>query len=1141
MSTICAGERHLRRVGQLARLVAIAACAIAINHAGYGLAAEPTGDNVARDVEQSFRRPPAAARPWVFWYWVDAAASPEGITADLEAMKSAGFGGAYLMPIKGPTTPPRIAPPPVQLSAEYWNLVRHAAREADRLGLQLAMHVCDGFATAGGPWITPEQSMQQVVWSTTRIEASPGERVEAVLPQPETNEGFYRDIAVLAFPTPAGAGISSRTATPRVTTSEAGFDGAFLAAGVATPPAEGSRFRCDRPGWFEYEFDEPFTARSLTVWPEGTNYSALRLKVEASDDGTSYRTVKQLEPPRHGWQNTEAPFTYALPATTARRFRFVFDPAGSEPGAEDLDFAKWKPVLKIRGLALSSEARIEQFEGKSGAAWRVAAPTSAVAAAAEANVPRDQIVDLTSFMDADGKLAWDAPPGPWTIMRWGHTSTGKRNETAGGGQGLECDKLSAAAARRQYDRWFGETRRHIGPELAGRVLTGFHVDSWECGAQNWTAEFAAEFRARRGYDPRPWLPALAGVPVDGAAASERFLHDLRTTIAELMVEKFYGTLAELAHADGCWFSAECTAPTFPADGMAHFAKVDVPMGEFWLRSPTHDKPNDMLDAISAARVYGKPIVQAEAFTELRLAWDEHPGLLKAVGDRQFALGANRLVAHVWVENPWLDRTPGMTLSGIGVYFNRDQTWMPMARAWTDYLARCQALLQFGRPVVDVAVFTGEEIPRRSVHPERLVDALPGVIGESAVARERKRLANDGQPQEESPPGVSHSAISTLAAWADPLRGFAYDSINPDALVRLATVRDGRLELPGGPSYRVLVLPGKTKMDPTGNRVSKAVAAKVREAAAGGVAIIAPAAPDGLRGERVWAYPANEHTFHDFGLAPDFAAADRDNAPVDDVAWTHRAADGVDVYFLSNQANSERSMLISLRTAGRAPELWDPVTGDMREAADWKRRDDRTAFPVTLPPHGSAFVVFRKPTNESAARRGAAPTDAPRTPLNGPWRIDFASAAKPRVDGTPTAVDWERLFDWSTRDDDAVRYFAGIATYDTTFAWDGAEDGRRVWLDLGRVANLAEVTLNGRPCGVAWTPPYRVDVTAALKPGDNNLQIAVANCWHNRLVGDERLPPDQRRTWSTAPFPRRDAKLLEGGMLGPVELVTEGVE
>jgi hypothetical protein len=1068
-------------------------------------------DALARD----FRHPPEAAKPWVLWYWMQASISREGITADLEAMKAAGVGGAYLAFIQDMPNPEWPIQPVRQLTEEWWGMVMHAIHEADRLGLKISMHACDGFATSGGPWITPELSMQRVVWSETRIAG--GRPFSGALPQPPTKENYYRDIVVLAFPSPTGSGISTRTVTPRVTTST-GEDASFLPTG-----REKSRYRTEHPGWIEYAFDTPFTARSLTVQPDGTNFQAMRLRIEASDDGEKFRPVLQLEPPRHGWQNALQPLTYALPPTTARFFRFVFDPAGSEPGAEDVDFAKWKPILKVRQLALSSEARIDQFEGKSGAIWRIGKRTTASQVPDELAVSPDKMVDLTDKLDASGTLTWDAPAGDWTILRIGHTSTGQQNETAGAGKGLEADKFNPAAARVQFDHWFGEALRRAGPALAGKALAGFYMDSWECGSQNWSPVFLAEFRRRRGYDPRPWMPAMAGIPVKSAEASEHFLHDVRATIAELIVDNFFETYAGLARAHGCTFTAENVAPVMVSDSLRHFETVDFPTGEFWLRSPTHDKPNDMRDAISGAHIYGKRIVQAEAFTELKLMWDEQPAMLKTLGDRNYALGVNRFVYHVFMHNPWLDRKPGMTLGGVGTFFQRDQTWWRSAGAWIGYAQRVQAVLQQGTPVVDVAVFTGEELPSRAVLPERLVSILPGLIGEAAVKREAARLANVGQPMRSMPEGVSNSANTTDPAdWVDPLRGYAYDSINRDAVLRLATVRDGRVVLPGGASYGVLVLPGANPMNPGGVPLSEDVVKRVAELKKLGAKIIDA--------------PWNEETLESLGMARDFVAREN-GAAAERVAWTHRRTEMADVYFVSNQQETARALTLALRAVGGAVEIWNPVTGEMNRG-DFQRTDDgRIEVSVALAAAESAFVVVRREAHDEV-NLPERPMPRVAQPLEGGWTLVFEKRP-----GAPTRVfGEEKLFDWSRHEDPAVRRFSGTATYKRVFVIDRpARDQRRVWLDLGEVADIADVAVNGVRCGTAWTPPLRVEITDALKDGENELRISVSNTWANRLIGDAVLPERERVTWTTSKLNMKGKPLLKAGLLGPVRLMTEAVE
>ncbi|OON67524.1 glycosyl hydrolase [Hymenobacter sp. CRA2] len=1128
----------------------------------------------AAELPAAFLNPPEAAKPWVFWYWMNAAVTPEGLTADLEAMRQAGIGGAYLMPIRGAGDKPLVTPPAEQLSPRWWQMVRHAMTEADRLGLKLAMHVSDGFALAGGPWITPELAMQKVVFSETRLTG--GRRQAIQLPQPAAVKGYYRDIAVYAYPTPAGGGVSTYTTKPTVTSSAAESKPELL-----TTAGNKQGFKLTEPGWIQYAFDKPFTARSLRIRSSGYNYQANRLIVEASQDGKTFRPVTRLTPPRSGWQDSSA-VTHALPTTTARFFRFRYDPAGSEPGGEDLDAAKWKPSLKVSEIRLSAEARINQFEGKNGEVWRVSPRSTARELPDSLCVPLGKILNLTDKLGADGRLSWTAPAGRWTILRVGHTATGYTNYTGGGGLGLECDKFNPEAVKLQFDSWFGEALRQGGPELAGRVLRTLHVDSWECGSQNWSQNFAAEFRQRRGYDLLPYLPVLAGVPLQSAEVSERVLFDVRQTIAELVADKFYVTLAAEAKAKGVSFSAEAIAPTMVSDGLLHYQHVDAPMGEFWLRSPTHDKPNDMLDAISGAHIYGKNVVQAESFTELKMAWDEHPAMLKSVQDRNYALGVNRLVYHVFAHNPWLDKKPGMTLNGVGLYFQRDQTWWRPGRAWVDYARRCQALLQLGRPVVDVAVFNGEETPRRAVLPERLTTTLPGIVGPQKVESERKRLANAGVPMREMPEKVLATAGSfTAAMLVDPLRGYAYDSFNPDALLRLARVRNGRIELPGGASYGLLVVPGATTLWPDSTSMTPAVAQKLRELVQAGATVLldrqpsrspelrnfpqadqqvqqltaslktattdaqasavsgSASPPEGeanRQNGRLLRGPYTAESFEPLGLTRDVTASYPGGQRARGIAWTHRTAEQFDIYFVSNQLDSLQTIDLSLRVAGRQPELWDAVTGETRPALDWQQEHGRTRLPLRLEPSGSIFVVFRQPTSQLSAHNGQNwLMTTPAQTLNGPWQVQFDVKAG----GPAQPVAFAQLSDWSQHADASIRHYSGTADYTKAFRWKAKKKSdQRVYIELGQVNNLAEVELNGQSVGTAWTAPYRLDITDAVRKGDNQLRIRVTNTWANRLIGDAALPAEQRRTsLTTAPAPAATKPLLPAGLLGPVLIST----
>lgn len=1045
-------------------------------------------------LEESFRNPGPSAKPWVFWYWMHGAVSREGIRADLEAMHEAGIGGAYLMPIKDTSAAVPFPNPVRQLTPEWWRMVGYAMQESKRLGLQLAMHVSDGFALAGGPWISPEMSMQKIVWADTLIQGD----FNGVLPLPPVKENYYKDIAVYAYPfQPA------RKATPVVTTSKPGASPQFLA-----DPSSRESFRSDDPCWIQYAYDQPFTCRNITIHTNGNNYQSHRLIVEASDNGRNFRHVTRLEAPRHGWQDGDADVTHAIIPTTAKYFRFVYDKKGSEPGAEDLDAAKWKPVLKIGRIILSGEPRIHQYEGKSGAVWRIGKHTSASQVPDADCIPLQSLVNITQHLQPGGRLDWRPPAGTWKVLRIGHTSTGHKNETAGAGKGLECDKFNPAAVRMQFDNWFGKAYKEIDAGLVKEVLKILHVDSWECGSQNWSPVFEKEFRQRRGYDLLPYLPVMTGLPVESAERSEKVLHDVRQTVAELVKDVFYTTLKTLAHEKGCLLSAESVAPTMLSDGMLHYSEADIPMGEFWLNSPTHDKPNDMLDAISGAHIYGKRIIQAEGFTTLRMTWNEHPGMLKTLQDRNYALGVNKLVYHVFTHNPWIDRQPGMTLDGVGLYFQRDQTWWKAGKAWVTYAQRCQALLQTGEPVTDIAVFTGEELPRRALLPEKLVAALPGIVGAERVAAEAKRLANKGEPLRSKPDGVTHSAnMADPEDWCDPLRGYKYDSFNPDALFRLAAVKNGRIVLPGGANYKLLLVPAV--------ELSPGAEQKLQQLVNAGATLLLDTLRAKVRATgkgRVIHIPYTAGSFAQIGLERDLETSE------EDIAWTHRRSADTDIYFISNQREEERNITLSLRVKDKTPQCWDPVTGKIHPAK-WTTKNGRTILSIKLPANGSVFIVCGAFKEQ--------PADPPVTstrPLNGAWTVQFGKT-----------LQFPALTDWARHADSAIRYFSGTAIYTKTFRWQGA---KRAWLDLGKVANIAVIKVNGIDCGTVWTPPFRVDISKALRPGRNTLEVEVTNTWMNRLIGDHRLPEHQRRTYTTAPWRLEGKQPAESGLLGPVEIESE---
>ena len=1018
-------------------------------------------------------------RPWTFWYWMYGAVSEAGIRADLQAMKDVGLGGCYLMPIRGAVERPEYEGNADALSDNFWKMVDLALVQADSLGLGMGIHVCDGFALAGGPWIKPEESMQKIVFCDTIMD---GGFHHFRMPKPQHDENYYEDIAVYAIPVKHDRpGIPKVSYSPEVTVNAKGV------------------YCADTPCWIQYEFDRSTLVQNIEIEPSGTNFQCQRLTVKASDDGVIFYAVKQLTPPRQGWQNTGFNTTFSIPPTRAKYFRFEWTPEGTEPGAEDLDAAKWKPVLRLKNITFSSWPLIDNWEGKAGYVWRIAPDTPKEDLSVNdflrpSDLIRGEIVgDLVEI---------DLPNGLWRILRMGHASTGHTNATAGGAKGLECDKFSKEAVGKQVDNWFGLFMNRPNH----KAIQYLHVDSWECGSQNWSRNFAQEFERRRGYDIIPLLPIYAGVPMVGA---EETLRDIRKTINELINEVFFKTVAQKAKEYGVQLSSESVAPTMVSDGMEHYKYVDVPMGEYWLNSPTHDKPNDMLDAISGAHVYGKNIVQAEGFTEVRGVWDETPASIKALLDRNFALGMNRLFFHVNTHNPWMDKKPGMTLDGIGLFFQRDQIWFPEAKAFVDYITRCQTLLQKGKPVVDIAVYTGEEMPSRALTPDRLVPMLPGLFGDKRVTSEQKRLTNAGQPMEESPVGVRHSAgILDLKDWINPLHGYQYDSMNKDALLTQPF------------HYKVLVIP-------QGTIVSDEVKGKVAQLRGQGVMIIDQ--------------PYQQATFQELV---------RDVELPEGIAYAHRRDSSYHIYFLANQTDKVQQFAARFRDADTVAVVYHPAENTYRWSHDIK---NKRAVDIKLAPYESVFIIFGTRYNcvaltfvkESYGRSvlrdepihakdiKSASMEVSHLAMNDSplWVISFRESG--------VKLQGQQLFDWSQHQDDRIRYFSGHARYTTTWKLKAGEvPTGRAWLSLPEVKDIAHIWVNGKDCGIAWTAPYEVEITGALQKGKNLIEIEVVNTWHNALRGLDQGKAPYEGIWTNAKYRTKGDGLLPAGLLKQPEIKIE---
>jgi hypothetical protein len=750
-------------------------------------------------------------------------------------------------------------------------------------------------------------------------------------------------------------------------------------------------------------------------------------------------------------------------------------------------------------------------------------------------IPAAKVIDLTAKLAPDGTLTWDVPAGEWTILRTGCRLTGTvTQQTAPGGTGPEADPLDPAAMDCQFQH-VAEVLLNDAGDLAGKTLRSFQIDSWEINLLNGTRNILGEFEKYRGYDPRPYLAALSGRLVENAEVTDRFLYDYRKTIADCVADHYYGRLTALADRRGCLNQSEAGGPCYPQwmcmEGLKNLGRCDVPMGECWQDGWTWlENGQDVTgkQTASAAHLYGKRLAAAEAFTGFA-HWQESPATLKPTADRAFCEGFNWLFIFSTATQPE-GGLPGVEM-WAGTHFNRNLTWWNQARPFTDYLARCQFLLREGLFTGDVCYYQG-----------------------------------DGAPMYVEPKHVDPSLGP----------GYDYDVCNTEILLTRMAVQNGRIVLPDGMSYRLLVLPERKD-------VPVEVLRKIKELAAAGATVAGPR-PEKASGLKdyprcdravrelaaeVWGdCDGKTVTEHPFGkgrvawgkplreilradqIPPDFECQGKQ--PGTWLDFIHRRTEDAEIYFVANRNPREESATCTFRVEGKTPELWDPATGEMRGADAHTVAGGRTSVPLRFAPFGSIFVVFRKasladknftplPLGEGKGARANSPKRSPHpSPLPaeevtltiaGPWTVTF----DPRRGG-PESAQFERLVSWTQRPEEGIKFYSGTARYRKTF--DLPESARtgsgHVYLDLGVVRDVAEIKLNGRDLGVLWTAPWRVEISGAVRPAGNVLEIAVTNLWPNRLIGDAALPVEKRITRTNIPI-GKDQPLLESGLLGPVRL------
>ena len=1056
-------------------------------------------------ISEEFANPPASARPYVWWHWMNGNVSKEGIRRDLLWMDSIGIAGLHQFDAAWEAVNPVMDRPVVYMSDEWKDDFRYAMELADSLGMEVGIAACPGFSSTGGPWVEPEDAMKKLVWRT--VEVSGGGAVDIALPGCSGVVGVWQDF-------PRGKGYEDvpewygDVAVMAVRIQDSDMNAWELGAkasssggdvpdlGILNDGGYGewvTVLRDDALGcsWLQYEYPMPVTVRAFRLSIEAKREimrgkpAYYRSQLQCSDDGKVWKDICRIP------DSIVPCLTMDITPATARYFRVKF------MRRNDL-----RDGHKVREFSLFTTTKVDHAEAKAG----FEAPhdlAQFLTPEASAPVAAGDVVDLGAFVK-DGRIVWNAPEGRWRIYRFGASLTGKKNHpTIKDTEGLEVDKLDPEAWTRFFHNYLDLYREASGGLMGEHGIQYLLNDSYEAGQATWTPKMEAEFEARHGYALKAWLPALAGEIIGSTDESERFLHDWRETLGELFVEnhdRLNGILAEYG-IKGRYTESHENGHAYVGDGMDLKRGAAVPMSAFWFHNqgsgpvPSMSRA-DIKESASVAHIYGQNLVAAESFTVSglhNLAYTYCPSKLKPLADFAFSCGLNRIVIHDSAHQPNDDAVPGTGLLRYGQWFNRHETWAGMAKPWMDYLARSCYMLQQGQYVADVLVYYGED------------NSITGVYGHS---------------------------------WPDVAAGYSFDFVSPSALLDRVSARDGKMVTDTGMEYSVLYLGDNCKV------MSVKILRKLAELAEAGVDIcgLPPVRPASLEDDpqefdrlvdSIW-NSGREDLFvthpHEHLAKLDISEDFRSDGDADFVH--RRLQDGTDIYWVRNRSERDRNMTFSMRREGGNALVFDPVSGK-----SWRvnavHSDGRTDVTMPMWALDAYFIVLHSHEQEPVPAGQCDRVPVGKFDRNG-WSVKFEDGR-----GAPETAQFPQLVSWTESPDPGIRYYSGNATYTTTLHVTARElaRARDLILDLGDVKEIAQVHVNGKDMGILWKSPWTIDgkeLKEALKPGKNIIEVRVANLWVNRIIGDEQ-PGATRYTTTPIKFYSADSRLLESGLLGPVRL------
>ncbi len=1115
----------------------------------------PCGAQSIETIAKDFQSPPDNYRPDTWFHVIGYNISKDGLTKDLEAIQAAGLRGIQLF-CRGGGEFPNVKPV-VPLNPEWFSLMGHAAKECQRLGLGFTLQNCGGWAMTGGPWVPIEEAQRELVQTTFHTKGGDFDGHIPVSKEYLKDDKNYQDVCVIAFPTPLGDdqpvlvptrfdSNNNKVAWEKIFNPE---DDLYLSGknSRAVMGKHHDRYVEKVNGddtYVQVRFASPVTIRSLRIpstavfAPYSKLASNVSLVLEIVENGKR-RQVATIKIPDGCWMDKQHDITLAVPEVTTKELRITF--AG-----------KGEPF--VGRLFLQSKPRTHNWEAKAAYALRELMQDNETYHSPECIINPKTILNLTDKLSAN-QLDWTTPYGDWTILRFGHVNMGVVNGPSPQElQGWETSKLDKQPLENHLrGGMIGQLTRTPG-SVPRDQLNGLLADSWERMIPTWTMNSETlfdEFKQRRGYDLRPFMPAMAGYLIQDASQTEKFLRDLRETMDDLYVENFFAHFTTLSNELGAQSYIEgATGEVLPGDALRYYGVADIPMTEFWYRKSEIDE--DALNykpvkyAASAAHIYNKRIVAAEACTEGGSNWTEDFYCVKPLIDQHFALGVNHLVFHTFTHNP-NEVFPGSTFGGTtGFPFVRNQTWWKHMPSFTDYIARCQCVLQQGEYAADVLWYLGDEIER--------------------------------------PP-------YQMAPFPD---GYQYDHVNAEVLQSTVSAANGNLTIRDGGTYRVLWLRDSKRM-------LRSTAGKIRDLVSSGAIVLgdkpleSPSLMDDEEDVAVVRAIANELWGSDasgmkkvgkgkvywgqsIGDVLDAEAVQPDLILPRELKafWHHRKMNDADFFFISSQNANATDACVSFRVINRLPEIWNAVTGEQNAAAVWNAKDGRIDVAIPFDPNGSVVVAFREPAPSESISKIAigeqivldsdprwfqehpqnhknpvqhsnnqlvfweagdyALTQSNETvttvsvnvhskPLNDDWQVGFEKGWD-----APSTIRLDSLMPLSDHPLKSVQYYSGTVTYNKTVTW---ERGDNVMLDLGTVGDMAEVWCNGKRMGTRWAPPFVFDLSKTAKDGSNELEIRVTNTWRNQLIYDAGRAKGAKRTWTSNPPSRNTEQPKPYGLIGPV--------